>query len=139
MCPVGIKEHVGDVDSVVPAATMAWPTSVKNGSTGSALVSYDSTSKTLRLLLAFEDDPVDTTLRTLSYTLDLRGVLLGVVLVGLSAATGVSAESHKILSWEFDSTDLGVEHVELEGLHLLLLLLVLLPPPIFWEILLQEE
>lgn len=114
--PFGIKDHVGiDVDSIVSKATMAWPTSMKNGSTGSALVSYDSTSKNLSVSLAFEDGLVDTTLRTSSCSLDLRVVLPEVVFVGFSAATGESAESHKILSWEFDSTDLGVEHVELEG------------------------
>ena len=65
---------------------------------------YNSTTKNLSVFLTFADNPVFNGNSSLSYSVDLMTVLPEWVSVGFSAATGVSIETHTILSWSFNST-----------------------------------
>ncbi|KAK4596701.1 hypothetical protein RGQ29_014650 [Quercus rubra] len=95
--------HVGiDVNSIVSDVNVTWNGSFSN--TANAWVSYNSTTKTLSVFLTFADNPVFNGNSSLSYIVDLMTVLPEWVSVGFSAATGVSIETHTILSWSFNST-----------------------------------
>jgi serine/threonine protein kinase len=98
-------DHVGiDVNSMISKKAIAWPTSIKNGSTANAWVTYNSTTYNLSVFLTFADKPDFSGNYNLSYIVDLRTVLPERVRVGFSASTGASTESHTILSWSFNST-----------------------------------
>jgi hypothetical protein len=82
-------DHVGiNVNSIASATNVSWNTSMRNGSTGNAWVSYNSTSKNLSVFLTYADNPVFSGNSNLSYVVDLRNVLQEWVRVGFSAATG---------------------------------------------------
>ncbi|KAM3753192.1 hypothetical protein ACB098_03G075000 [Castanea mollissima] len=99
------NNHVGiDVNSIVSDVIVTWNGSMSNGSTANALISYNSTTKNLSGFLTFADNPVFNGNSSLSYTVDLMTVLPEWVSVGFSATTGVSIETHTILSWSFNST-----------------------------------
>ncbi|KAM4108863.1 hypothetical protein ACB094_03G077600 [Castanea mollissima] len=99
------NNHVGiDVNSIVSDVIVTWNGSMSNGSTANAWVSYNSTTKNLSGFLTFADNPVFNGNSSLSYTVDLMTVLPEWVSVGFSATTGVSIETHTILSWSFNST-----------------------------------
>ncbi|KAM4108860.1 hypothetical protein ACB094_03G077300 [Castanea mollissima] len=94
--------HVGiDVNSIVSDVNVTWNSSFRN--TANAWVSYNSTTKNLGVFLTFADNPVFNGNSSLSYTVNLT-FLPEWVSVGLSAATGVSIETHTIHSWSFNST-----------------------------------
>ena len=95
--------HVGiDVNSIVSDVNVTWNGSFSN--TANAWVSYNSATKTLSVFLTFADNQVFNGNSSLSYIVDLMTVLPEWVSVGFSAATGVSIETHTILSWSFNST-----------------------------------
>ena len=56
------------------------------------------------MFLTFSDNPVFNGTPSLLYIVDLTTVLPEWVSVGFSAATGVSIDTHTILSWSFNST-----------------------------------
>jgi hypothetical protein len=103
--PPGV--HVGiDINSTKSVANVSWEwanTSITQGLTNEAQISYDSTSHNLSVLLTgFIKD--STVQQSLSYIVDLRDYLPERVTFGFSAATGDSPAMHTILTWNFSST-----------------------------------
>ena len=98
-------KHVGiNVNSMISKNYTTLPTSIKNGSTTNASVTYNSTTHNLSVLLTFADKPDFSGNYNLSYIVNLSSILPERVSVGFSAATGAWVELHTILSWSFDST-----------------------------------
>jgi hypothetical protein len=99
-------DHVGiNVNSIASAADVTWKSSIRNGSTGNAWVSYNSTTKNISVFLTYAANPVFSRNYSLSYVVDLRNVLPEWVSVGFSAATGQGTkELHIISSWSFNSS-----------------------------------
>ncbi|KAK1293154.1 L-type lectin-domain containing receptor kinase IX.1 [Acorus calamus] len=103
-------DHIGiNVGSIKSKVTEMWNSSIKNGSTANAWVSYNASTMNLSVYLTYADNPVFRGDWSLSTTVDLRDVLPDSVVVGFSAATGAAVEIHSILSWEFDSSLGGVK------------------------------
>ncbi|KAG0483975.1 hypothetical protein HPP92_012059 [Vanilla planifolia] len=103
-------DHVGiDVNSVLSAATVTWNSSLKDGRTGNAWVSYNASMKNLSVFVTYEANPRFAGDSTLSHIIDLREFLPEKVAIGFSASTGSNVEIHSILSWEFSSTPLSKE------------------------------
>ncbi|KAK4856820.1 hypothetical protein QYF36_021669 [Acer negundo] len=99
--------HVGiDINSIQSVTSLPWDTSLKNGSRANAWISYNSQTSNLSLFLTYLDNPVFLGNSSLSYEVNLSNVLPEWVSVGFSAATGTRFETHYILSWEFNSTEL---------------------------------
>ncbi|MCL7031491.1 hypothetical protein MKW94_023750 [Papaver nudicaule] len=99
------SDHVGiNVNSIVSEATVAWNSSLKDGRTANAWVSYNSTTKNLSVFLTYAYNPVFNGDSTLFHTVDLSKFLPEWIRVGFSASTGKSVETHNILSWKFNST-----------------------------------
>ncbi|KAI9195365.1 hypothetical protein LWI28_014193 [Acer negundo] len=99
--------HVGiDINSIQSVTWLPWDTSLKNGSRANAWISYNSQTSNLSLFLTYLDNPVFLGNSSLSYEVNLSNVLPEWVSVGFSAATGTRFETHYILSWEFNSTEL---------------------------------
>ncbi|KAL5564978.1 hypothetical protein UlMin_028142 [Ulmus minor] len=99
--------HVGiDVNSIVSKESVTWrpSTIMTNGSLANAWVSYNSTTHNLSVFLTYADNPVFGGNSSLSHIVDLRDVLPEKVIVGFSASTGASVETHDIHSWSFNST-----------------------------------
>ncbi|KAL5564952.1 hypothetical protein UlMin_028116 [Ulmus minor] len=99
--------HVGiDVNSIVSKENVTWrPSSIMtNGSLANAWVSYNSTTHNLSVFLTYANNPVFGGNSSLSHIVDLRDVLPEKVIVGFSASTGASVETHDIRSWSFNST-----------------------------------
>ncbi|XP_042993376.1 L-type lectin-domain containing receptor kinase IX.1-like [Carya illinoinensis] len=97
--------HVGiNVNSIVSVATVTWKSSIRNGSTANAWISYNSTTQNLSVFLTYADNPVFGGNSSLSYKVDLTNVLPEFVRVGFSAATGQYTELHTIHSWSFNSS-----------------------------------
>ncbi|KAK9097010.1 hypothetical protein Sjap_022507 [Stephania japonica] len=98
-------DHVGiNINSIVSAANVTWRSSIKNGATANAWVTYNSTTKNLSIFLTYAKNPVYNGNSSLSYVVDLRDVLPEWISVGFSASTGSYAELHNVLSWEFNSS-----------------------------------
>ncbi|KAK2656645.1 hypothetical protein Ddye_009697 [Dipteronia dyeriana] len=97
--------HVGiNVNSIVSVANVTWKSSIKNGSTANAWVSYNSTTQNLSVFLTYADNPVFGGNSSLSYNVDLSKVLPEQVRIGFSASTGDWVEVHNIRSWSFNSS-----------------------------------
>ncbi|PKA45613.1 L-type lectin-domain containing receptor kinase IX.1 [Apostasia shenzhenica] len=110
-------DHVGiNVNSLASAATVMWNSSIKDGRTANAWVSYHAGSKNLSVFLTYEDNPIFTGNSTLSLVVDLRKILPEKVAIGFSAATGSLTEIHNIVSWEFSSTELPSQRTSRIGL-----------------------
>ncbi|KAK9691544.1 hypothetical protein RND81_09G203300 [Saponaria officinalis] len=98
-------DHVGiDVNSVFSVADVTWESSIKNGSTANAWITYNSLTKNLSVFLTYAENPVFNSNSSLSYIIDLSNFLPEKINVGFSAATGSGYEIHNILSWDFNST-----------------------------------
>jgi hypothetical protein len=99
-------DHVGiNVNSIASEADVTWKSSIRNGSTGNAWVTYNSTAKNISVFLTYAANPVFSGNYSLSYVVDLRNVLPEWVRVGFSAATCQGTEElHIISSWSFNST-----------------------------------
>ncbi|MCL7036839.1 hypothetical protein MKW94_030214 [Papaver nudicaule] len=99
------SDHVGiNVNSVISQATVTWNHSMKDGRTANAWVRYNSITKNLTVYLSYADNPVFSRNPSVFHIVDLREVLPEWIIVGFSASTGDSVETHNILSWKFNST-----------------------------------
>ncbi|XP_052197168.1 L-type lectin-domain containing receptor kinase IX.1-like [Diospyros lotus] len=110
------SDHVGiNINSIESVTSVTWKSSIKNGSTANAWVSYNSSTKNFSVFLTYADKPVFMGNSSLSYVVDLRGVLPEWVTVGFSAATSQWIEIHNVISWNFTSTLEGDEknHIKL--------------------------
>ncbi|XP_018809540.2 L-type lectin-domain containing receptor kinase IX.1-like [Juglans regia] len=99
-------DHVGiNINSIISKTTVSWSSSIKNGSTANAWVSYNSTTQNLSVFLTYADNPIFGGNSSLSYVVDLRTILPEWVRVGFSAATGDQfVEIHQVRSWSFNSS-----------------------------------
>ncbi|RZC87258.1 hypothetical protein C5167_029807 [Papaver somniferum] len=99
------SDHVGiNVNSVVSVVNVSWSSSIKDGRTANAWVSYNSTTKNLSVFLSYANNPVFSGNSSLFHIVDLSKFLPEWIRVGFSASTGKSIETHNILSWQFKST-----------------------------------
>ncbi|GAB4848824.1 hypothetical protein Ancab_003618 [Ancistrocladus abbreviatus] len=99
------SDHVGiDVNSIVSVANVSWNSSMKNGSTTNAWITYNSTKKNLSVFLTYADNPIFDGNSSLWYIIDFSKFLPNAVGIGFSAATGANVEIHNILTWSFNST-----------------------------------
>ncbi|KAI3992878.1 hypothetical protein MKX01_034228 [Papaver californicum] len=100
------SDHFGiNVNSVVSVAYEILPNgSLRDGRKANAWVSYNSTTKNLSVFLTYAENPIFNGSSTLFYIVDLSKILPEQILVGFSAATGWGIETHKVLSWQFNST-----------------------------------
>ncbi|PNX80871.1 lectin [Trifolium pratense] len=96
--------HIGiDINTIESSITVPWPIDRQpEGSIGKALISYNSASKELSVLVTYPNSPVKVEVGV-SYPVDFGAVLSEWVLVGFSGSTGQLAETHDILSWSFAS------------------------------------
>lgn len=98
-------DHVGiNVNSIVSISTCLWNTSIKNGSTANAWISYNGTTFNLSVFLSYANNPTFSGNSSVSYIIDLRTVMPETVRIGFSASTGALVEIHNIMSWSFVST-----------------------------------
>jgi hypothetical protein len=101
--------HLGiDINSLNSSATESWDgewanTSITQGLTNEAQISYNSTSHNLSVLLTGRRNNTIVE-QSLSYIVDLRDYLPERVTFGFSAATGSSPAMHNICTWNFSST-----------------------------------
>ncbi|XP_074329943.1 L-type lectin-domain containing receptor kinase IX.1-like [Apium graveolens] len=112
-------EHVGVViNSLKSEVTMSWlnsSSSIVNGWTNEAWISYVSSSKNLSVI--FRTNGTNTMNQSLHFVVDLRDHLPEWVTFGFSAAAGYRVAIHRISSWRFysslesniDVSDPGVE------------------------------
>lgn len=99
------SDHVGiDVNSIVSVANVSWNSTIKNGSTANAWISYNATTFNLSVFLTYARDPIYSGNSSLSYKINLKEYLPETVRVGFSASTGLFVETHSILSWSFNSS-----------------------------------
>ncbi|THU68357.1 hypothetical protein C4D60_Mb08t03060 [Musa balbisiana] len=96
--------HIGiDVNSVNSSAVVDWPSNIKDGREVNAWVSYNASTHNLSVFMTYAQGARSGN-SSLSYIIDLRGVLPEKVAVGFSAATGSGIETHALLSWSFNSS-----------------------------------
>ncbi|KAK9938580.1 hypothetical protein M0R45_015309 [Rubus argutus] len=101
-------DHVGiDVNSLKSLTTRPWNGSITNGQNNSASVSYNSSTKVLSVAFTTFVNGIQQ-MAHLSHPVDLKEYLPDCVVVGFSAATGANIAVHKVLSWNFTSTDLDI-------------------------------
>ncbi|XP_073107362.1 L-type lectin-domain containing receptor kinase IX.1 [Elaeis guineensis] len=97
--------HMGiDINRIISVAHRDLNTSIRENSILDASISYNSSTENLTVFLSNSTDPRRNW--SISYVVNLRDYLPEEVAVGFSAATGNQTETHKILSWNFSSTDL---------------------------------
>ncbi|XP_057720360.1 L-type lectin-domain containing receptor kinase IX.1-like [Arachis stenosperma] len=96
------NDHVGINSNSLKSLTYAWYDFDNNiGKKTHALITYNSSTNILNVSWFFNA----TSTNTLSYEIDLRGILPEYVTVGFSAATGpLKFERNVIHSWNFMST-----------------------------------
>ncbi|XP_038989089.1 L-type lectin-domain containing receptor kinase IX.1-like [Phoenix dactylifera] len=98
--------HIGiDFNRIISVAHRDLDTSIREGHRLDASISYSASTGNLTVFLSNFSDPRINW--SLSYGVNLTDYLPEKVAVGFSAATGNQTETHKILSWSFNSTDLG--------------------------------
>ncbi|KAJ1385951.1 Legume lectin, alpha chain, conserved site [Sesbania bispinosa] len=105
--PGTIYPHIGiDVNSIKSVTTTGWHIrDVPVGSVASVQINYDSISKILSAGLSYPNSTAKTMDSTLSYVIDLSGVLPEWVRVGFSSGTiGLAIETNNVLSWCFTSS-----------------------------------
>ncbi|XVF17402.1 hypothetical protein REPUB_Repub10bG0119100 [Reevesia pubescens] len=103
--PDQLDNHVGiNNNSIISAVYTRWNASIHSGDTADVLITYNATTKNLSASWSYfaTNNPQETS--SLSYQIDLMKALPEWVMVGFSAATGVSTEEHILQSWEFNST-----------------------------------
>ncbi|KAL6205473.1 hypothetical protein ACLB2K_022732 [Fragaria x ananassa] len=99
--------HAGiDVNSLKSLNTKPWNGNITYGRNNSATVSYDSSTKNLSVAFTTFVNGAQQ-MDYLSHQVDLKEYLPNLVIAGFSAATGANIAVHKILSWNFSSTDLA--------------------------------
>ncbi|KAI7990852.1 L-type lectin-domain containing receptor kinase IX.1 [Camellia lanceoleosa] len=96
--------HVGiDISSITSNVTAVWYNNITYGKENEAWVSYNSSSKNLRVVFTgYKDNNIFQT--SLNFSVDLREHLPEWVTVGFSAGTGDLYESHIVKSWSFNSS-----------------------------------
>ncbi|XP_062011396.1 L-type lectin-domain containing receptor kinase IX.1-like [Rosa rugosa] len=100
--------HVGiDVNSLKSLNTKPWNGNITYGQHNSATVSYNSSTKNLSVAFTTFVNGTQQ-MDYLSDQVDLIEYLPDLVIVGFSAATGDKFAVHKILSWNFTSTNLTI-------------------------------
>ncbi|PRQ31918.1 putative protein kinase RLK-Pelle-L-LEC family [Rosa chinensis] len=100
--------HVGiDVNSLKSLNTKPWNGSITDGQSNSATVTYNSSTKNLSVAFTTFVNGIQQ-MDYLSHQVDLIEYLPDLVIVGFSAATGHKFAVHKILSWNFTSTNLTI-------------------------------
>ncbi|PRQ31921.1 putative protein kinase RLK-Pelle-L-LEC family [Rosa chinensis] len=100
--------HVGiDVNSLKSLNTKPWNGNITYGQHNSATVSYNSSTKNLSVAFTTFVNGTQQ-MDYLSHRVDLIEHLPDLVIVGFSAATRDKFVVHKILSWNFTSTDLAI-------------------------------
>ncbi|KAF4386871.1 hypothetical protein F8388_006826 [Cannabis sativa] len=100
------SNHIGiNVNSIISISNVTWNSSIKDGRVANAWVSFNSITTMLGVFLTYNGTPYtgQSTQNQLQYPVDMKNVLPEKVRVGFSAATGVSFETHNILSWSFTS------------------------------------
>lgn len=107
--PENITEHVGvDINSMRSNASVPWinsSSSIMNGWTNEAWISYASSSKILSVAFRTSlNGQNSSTYQSLDFVVDLRDHLPDWVNFGFSAATGWALSLNKISSWEFNSS-----------------------------------
>uniref|UniRef100_A0A803NXY5 Legume lectin domain-containing protein n=1 Tax=Cannabis sativa TaxID=3483 RepID=A0A803NXY5_CANSA len=104
------SNHIGiNVNSIISISNVTWNSSIKDGRVANAWVSFNSITTMLGVFLTYNGTPYtgQSTQNQLQYPVDMKNVLPEKVRVGFSAATGVSFETHNILSWSFTSSIIG--------------------------------
>lgn len=97
--------HVGiDVNSIVSEKNLTWSNTMVSGDTLLATISYDGSSKDLKVHLKDPQVPVDDGSLTLTHNVDLRQFLPPQIIVGFSASTGNAIPVQLIRTWNFTST-----------------------------------
>ncbi|KAF3440197.1 hypothetical protein FNV43_RR18478 [Rhamnella rubrinervis] len=97
--------HMGiNINSIISVTNVTLSNSIKNGSETNALVSYNSTTQNLTVVLTYTHNSRFAGKASLSYIVDLRKYLPENVRVGFSASTGEVTELHNLLSWSFNSS-----------------------------------
>ncbi|KAL0916868.1 hypothetical protein M5K25_014415 [Dendrobium thyrsiflorum] len=110
-------DHVGvDVNSMKSVATVKWNSSIKDGRTANAWISYNATTKNLSVFLTYDENPIFAGNSSLHHIVNLSQILPEEIAVGFSASTGSYSETHRILSWEFSSTPLRTRKKNRVGL-----------------------
>ncbi|KAI3961305.1 hypothetical protein MKX01_007019 [Papaver californicum] len=98
------NNHVGiNVNSLKSVANVTWNSSMVDGRTANAWVTYNSTTKNLSVFLTYAENPVFNGISSLFHIVDLSKILPEKITVGFSAATGSAIEIHQLLSWQFNS------------------------------------
>ncbi|MBA0789640.1 hypothetical protein Gotri_028046 [Gossypium trilobum] len=81
-----------------------WNASIHNGDTTDVLITYNATTRNLSASWSYRTTHNPQEVSSVSYLIDLKMALPEWVMVGFSAATGVSTEQHIFQWWEFNST-----------------------------------
>ncbi|XP_062086895.1 L-type lectin-domain containing receptor kinase IX.1-like [Humulus lupulus] len=99
------SNHIGiNVNSIISKKNVLWNSSIKDGRVANALVSFNPVTCILGVFLTYNGTPFNSSMNNqLQYRIDMKDVLPEKVRIGFSAATGVSFETHNILSWSFSS------------------------------------
>ena len=97
--------HVGIiVNSIVSNTSITWPSSIKNGSTVYAWVSYNSKTQNPSVFLNDANNLVFGENSSVSVIVNLTTILPEWVSVGFSTSRGNFTETNIICSWSFNST-----------------------------------
>jgi len=98
-------QHVGiDDNSLISVTSAKFDIDQNLGKKCNALVTYTSSNKTLFVSWSFNGTATAHSASSLSYEIDLLGILPEWVDVGFSSSTGELTERNTIHSWEFSST-----------------------------------
>ncbi|XP_062087301.1 L-type lectin-domain containing receptor kinase IX.1-like [Humulus lupulus] len=100
------SNHIGiNVNSIISERNVLWNSSIKDGRVANALVSFNPSTSILGVFLTYNGTPFNSTMdNQLQHRVNMKDVLPEKVRIGFSAATGVSFETHNILSWSFSSS-----------------------------------
>ncbi|KAL6202384.1 hypothetical protein ACLB2K_026092 [Fragaria x ananassa] len=96
-----------DVNSLKSLNTKPWNGNITYERNNSATVSYDSSTKNLSVAFTTFVNGAQQ-MDYLSHQVDLKEYLPDLVIAGFSATTGDNIAVHKILSWNFSSTNLAI-------------------------------
>nr|WAU86949.1 birch protein [Betula platyphylla] len=98
-------QHVGiNKNSLSSTIYTSWNASLHSGDTIDASIVYNATTKNLSVSWSSQKTSISQENTSLSYLIDLSKVLPEWVTIGFSAAFGLTAEQHTLLSWEFSSS-----------------------------------
>ena len=95
-------EHVGiNINSIASAVSTPWSASFHSGDTANVWITYNASTKNLSVSWSYKRTSSSRENTSLSYPIDFSKVLPEYVTIGFSAAFGLYAENHTLLSWEF--------------------------------------